>query len=96
LIAQGHLDTALAFAGEDRRAGSPLAGRLPVVRGGGHNWCQPTLRNGGLLTDVKDLNKVISIDVPARKAVVQPIISNREIQKVLNAEGLAYPSGHCP
>ena len=67
-----------------------------VVRGGGHNWCQPTLRNGGLLIDLKNLNQVISIDVAARKAVVQPIISNREIQRVLNAKGLAYPSGHCP
>jgi FAD/FMN-containing dehydrogenase len=67
-----------------------------VVRGGGHNWCQPSLRNGGLLIDLKDLNQVISIDAAARKAVVQPIISNREIQRVLNAKGLAYPSGHCP
>ena len=67
-----------------------------VVRGGGHNWCQPSLRNGGLLIDLKDLAKVISIDVAARKAVVQPVISNREIQRVLSAKGLAYPSGHCP
>jgi FAD/FMN-containing dehydrogenase len=67
-----------------------------VVRGGGHNWCQPTLRNGGLLIDLVELNKVISIDVGARKAVVQPIISNRDIQKTLNAKGLAYPTGHCP
>ena len=67
-----------------------------VVRGGGHNWCQPTLRNDGLLIDLAELNKVISIDVGARKAVVQPIISNRDIQKTLNAKGLAYPSGHCP
>jgi FAD/FMN-containing dehydrogenase len=67
-----------------------------VVRGGGHNWCQPTLRNGGLLIDLKNLNKVISLDVATRKAVVQPVISNREIQRVLNAKGLAYPSGHCP
>ena len=67
-----------------------------VVRGGGHNWCQPTLRNGGLLIDLSELNKVISIDVGGRKAVVQPIISNRDVQKVLNAKGLAYPSGHCP
>ena len=37
-----------------------------VVRGGGHNWCQPTLRNGGLLVDLSELNKVISIDVEAR------------------------------
>ena len=55
-----------------------------VVRGGGHNWCQPTLRNSGLLIDLSELNKVISIDVAARKAVVQPVISNRDIQKVLN------------
>jgi FAD/FMN-containing dehydrogenase len=67
-----------------------------VVRGGGHNWCQPTLRNGGLLIDLADFNKVISINVAARKAVVQPIISNREIQKTLNEVGLAYPTGHCP
>ncbi len=67
-----------------------------VVRGGGHNWCQPSLRNGGLLIDLKNLNQVISIDGDARKAIVQPIISNREIQRVLNARGLAYPSGHCP
>ncbi len=67
-----------------------------VVRGGGHNWCQPTLRNGGLLIDLSDLNKVISIDVEGRRAVVQPIISNREAQRILNEKGLAFPSGHCP
>jgi FAD/FMN-containing dehydrogenase len=67
-----------------------------VVRGGGHNWCQPTLRNGGVLIDLINLNKVISIDPVARKAVVQPIISNRDAQKALNAQGMAFPSGHCP
>ncbi len=67
-----------------------------VVRGGGHNWCNPSLRNGGMLIDLTNLNKVISIDPKARKAVVQPIISNREIQRSLNAHGLSYPSGHCP
>lgn len=67
-----------------------------AIRGGGHNWCQPTLRQGGLLIDLQDLNKVISIDVEKRRAVVQPIISNRDVQKALNPKGLAYPSGHCP
>jgi len=67
-----------------------------VVRGGGHNWCQPTLRNGGVLIDLSEMNKVVSIDVEARRAVVQPIVSNREIQRVLNERGLAFPSGHCP
>lgn len=67
-----------------------------VVRGGGHSWCQPTLRNGGMLIDLSNLNKVISIDPEARKAVLQPIISNRDVQQALNPLGMAYPSGHCP
>jgi FAD/FMN-containing dehydrogenase len=67
-----------------------------VARGGGHNWCQPTLRNGGMLIDIQDFTKVISVDVESRKAVIQPIISNRDIQKTLNPKGLAFPSGHCP
>src|ERR1041384_4335692 len=49
-----------------------------VVRGGGHNWCQPTLRNGGLLIDLSELNKVISIDVAARRGVGPRVITNRE------------------
>jgi FAD/FMN-containing dehydrogenase len=73
------------------------ANRLKVVvRGGGHNWCQPTLRNGGVLIDLGNLNKILSIDPAARRAVVQPIISNREVQKALNPLGFAFPSGHCP
>jgi FAD/FMN-containing dehydrogenase len=67
-----------------------------VVRGGGHNWCQPTLRHGGLLLDLSALNQVISIDAENRRAVLQPIISNRDAQRVLNAHGLSYPTGHCP
>jgi len=67
-----------------------------TVRGGGHNWCNPSLRNGGMMIDLADLNKVISLDAQSRKAVVQPIISNREIQRQLNAQNLSYPSGHCP
>ena len=67
-----------------------------VVRGGGHNWCNPSLRDGGMMIDLTNLNKVISIDAKAHKAVVQPIISNREIQHHLNAQNLSYPSGHCP
>ncbi len=70
--------------------------RKVVVRGGGHNWCQPTLRQGGILIDLSRLDRVISIDVEARKAVVQPVISNRDAQKIFNAHGLAFPSGHCP
>jgi hypothetical protein len=73
------------------------ANKLKVsVRGGGHNWCCPSLRNSGIMIDLVNLNKVISIDATNRKAVVQPIISNREVQAKLNSQGLSYPSGHCP
>ena len=65
-----------------------------AVRGGGHLWCNPTLRRGGMMIDLTNLNQVISIDAKAHKAVVQPIISNREIQARLNAQNLSYPSGH--
>jgi FAD/FMN-containing dehydrogenase len=70
--------------------------RKVVVRGGGHNWCQPTLRDGGILIDLANLNQVISIDQEARLAVVQPVVSNRDLQAAVNARGLAFPSGHCP
>ncbi|MFL5285508.1 MAG: FAD-dependent oxidoreductase [Rhodopila sp.] len=73
------------------------ASKLKVaVRGGGHNWCSPSLRNSGMLIDLAKLNKVVSIDPIARKAVLQPIVSNREILAALNPHGLAFPSGHCP
>ena len=67
-----------------------------VVRGGGHNWCCPSLRRGGLLIDLGSLDKIISIDAGSRRATLQPIISNRELQRRLNTLGLSYPSGHCP
>ncbi len=73
------------------------ANKLKVsVRGGGHNWCSPALRNSGILIDLTNLNKVISIDADARKAVLQPVISNREVQAYLKPYNLAFPSGHCP
>ena len=67
-----------------------------VVRGGGHNWCQPTLRSGGLLIDLQDLTGFVSIDAAQRRAVIRPIVSNRDIQRALNPLGLAFPTGHCP
>jgi len=77
--------------------GFARANRLKVaVRGGGHNWCQPTLRNGGLLIDIQGFDKVVSLDVAARRAVIQPIVSNRDVQRLLNPLGLAFPTGHCP
>jgi FAD/FMN-containing dehydrogenase len=67
-----------------------------TVRGGGHNWCAPSQRTTGLLIDLSNLNQVIAIDAVAGKAVLQPIVSNREVQAALNPLGLSFPTGHCP
>jgi len=48
------------------------------------------------MIDLHNLNQVVSIDPDARKAVVQPIISNREMIQYLSKYNLAYPNGHCP
>lgn len=71
-------------------------GSKVAVRGGGHNWCQPSLRRGGIMIDLRHFDKVISIDAENRRAVIQPIVSNRDIQRALNPLGLAFPTGHCP
>jgi len=67
-----------------------------TVRGGGHEWCNPSLRDNGLLIDLTNLNRVLSIDAGARRAVVQPVVSNRQVQAALNSHGMAFPTGHCP
>ena len=67
-----------------------------AVRGGGHNWCCPSQRDHGLLIDLGNLNQVISIDADAGTAVLQPVVSNREVQAALNPLGLSFPTGHCP
>jgi FAD/FMN-containing dehydrogenase len=79
---------AVRFAGQH--------GLKVAVRGGGHNWANPSLRRGGMMIDLSLLNQVVSVDTGARRAVAQPYVSNREIQARLNPLGLAYPSGHCP
>ena len=73
------------------------ANKLKVsVRGGGHNWYSLSNRNDGVLIDLANLNQVISIDPDARRAIVQPIVSNREVQAALKPHNLAFPTGHCP
>jgi FAD/FMN-containing dehydrogenase len=67
-----------------------------TVRGGGHSWCQTSVRNSGIMIDLTDLNQVISIDAPKRKAILQPVISNREAQAKFKPYDLAFPTGHCP
>jgi FAD/FMN-containing dehydrogenase len=66
-----------------------------AVRGGGHNWVGFSLRDDSVLIDLGRLNKA-SIDREARRANVRPAITSRELNRMLTAQGLAFPVGHCP
>jgi FAD/FMN-containing dehydrogenase len=47
------------------------------------------------LIDLGRLKKV-SIDREARRAMVQPATTGRELNRLLSAQGFAFPVGHCP
>lgn len=66
-----------------------------VVHGGGHTWCGLAVRNGGMTIDLSQLTES-SIDKATRRAVIQPVISNRELARRLGKHDLAFPIGHCP
>lgn len=72
-----------------------LRGLRVSVRAGGHSWIATSLRDGGMLIDLSQLNGV-TVDVKARTAIAQPAIRNAEIMTVLAEHGLAFPTGHCP
>jgi FAD/FMN-containing dehydrogenase len=66
-----------------------------VVRGGGHSWCGLSVRQGGMTIDLSALSESW-IDAATRTAVIQPVISNRELARRLGEHDLAFPIGHCP
>ncbi|WP_168222280.1 FAD-binding oxidoreductase [Aquisphaera giovannonii] len=66
-----------------------------VVRGGGHSWCGLSVRHGGMTIDLSALSGSW-IDAATGTAVIQPVISNRELARRLGEHGLAFPIGHCP
>jgi FAD/FMN-containing dehydrogenase len=66
-----------------------------VVHGGGHTWCGLAVRNGGMTIDLSHLTES-KIDKANRIALIQPVISNRELARRLCEHDLAFPIGHCP
>ena len=65
------------------------------VRAGGHSWIATSLRDGGMLIDLSQLNGV-TVNAEARTAIAQPAIKNTEVMAALARHGLAFPAGHCP
>ena len=71
------------------------ANRMKVaVRGGGHSWVGFSFRDDSLLIDLGRLSGV-SIDRENRLARVQPAVRGCDLDRMLAAQGLAFPVGHC-
>ena len=69
-------------------------GLTVTTQTGGHTWCSPSLRDGGMLIELSQLNG-LAIDAEARTATVQPNIKSRSFALALASEGLAFSTGHC-
>lgn len=66
-----------------------------AVRGGGHNWHNPALRQGGLLLDLSGLHR-LQVDAQRHSAIIQPGVSGATLMANLAPHGLAFPIGHSP
>lgn len=64
------------------------------VRSGGHNWIGTSLRDGGMLIDLSQLDGC-AVDPASATASVQPAARVRDIAAALAAHGLAFAVGHC-
>ena len=64
------------------------------VRSGGHSWSCNHVRDGGMLLDVSRLNAV-TIDASAMRAMVGPGCRGNDVDKLLAAQKLFFPVGHC-
>jgi FAD/FMN-containing dehydrogenase len=65
-----------------------------AVRSGGHSWFGASVRDGGLLLDLSQLD-AIEIDADTRSAAVQPAVRGRQLTTALTPHELAFPVGHC-
>ena len=69
-----------------RNAGLPL-----TARGGGTSQAGQTINSGIIVDFSKHLNQVVELDVPGRRAVVQPGIVLDELNRTLRPHGLWFP-----
>jgi len=64
------------------------------ARSGGHSWVDSSIRDGGILVDLSQLNEVI-VDPATRTAIAGPGTKSQELFPHLKPHGLCFPSGGC-
>jgi FAD/FMN-containing dehydrogenase len=70
------------------------AGERVAVRSGGHSWVAASVREGGVLIDLGELDG-IAVDPEAMVAAIGPGVRGKVLSAALEAHGLAFPVGHC-
>jgi FAD/FMN-containing dehydrogenase len=65
------------------------------IRSGGHSWIGSGIRDDGLLIDLSEMDEV-TIDKDRLRATTRPAVRGNVFNELLAAEGLVFPSGHCP
>lgn len=69
-----------------------ISDNVPVTaRGGGTSQCGQTINSGLIIDCSKHLNKIIDLDVDARRCTVQPGIVLEELNRQLKPHGLWFP-----
>jgi FAD/FMN-containing dehydrogenase len=69
-------------------------GQRIAVRSGGQSWVAASVRDGGVLLDLGDLDS-IALDAERMTATVGPGVRGARLSAVLEEAGLAFPVGHC-
>ena len=64
-----------------------------AIRGGGHNWHNSALRQGGIMLDLSGLNE-LQVNAQHRTAAVQPGVKGPALMANLAPHGLAFPIAH--
>jgi FAD/FMN-containing dehydrogenase len=65
---------------------------VPVtVRGGGTSQCGQTINSGLVVDCSKHLNRIVELDVAARRCIVEPGIVLDELNRQLKPHGLWFP-----
>jgi hypothetical protein len=67
-----------------------------AIRAGGHSWAAWSVRDEGILLDLKNLNN-IEFDEDTKITKAQPAVKGgTELRPFLQQKGLLFPGGHCP
>lgn len=69
-----------------KEAGVPL-----TMRGGGTSQCGQTVNSGLIVDCSRHLNRILSLDVEGRRAIVEPGIVLDELNRQLKPHGLWFP-----